>query len=623
MKQRFLIITLGLIFSLTVLGQEKIYYDTDWQVVKQSNAAYYRIVSFDTNGKPVGIVKDYYLSGVLQWEGQFTYMDTSDNSKDIADGNCTFYTRDGKKEHTDYYKNGKLIKPSLYFYYYPNGTLKSEIRVKDGDKNGESIWYYENGETKSLGFYKDNKANGLYIWFTDKGEISSVNEYKNDVPIDKFWINYDSYTEKFSKYFSDNFSDSKNPNDWHIGKDGNGREATYSKGSILYEFSAAGGHRNSIALNLVNNRDYTISINLKRISGPKGNPFGLIWGLKDWNNYNYFYISSRGSFTIGSKIDGFDVTDGWVSKPSAINTSSSNEIRVKKIGDKTYFAVNGRMVTSKDSFTLSGTQIGFMIYGNGSKILMENIEVTQEFTKKDFRKLIAPYYDDVFDSPNTTRNNEPKKNEWKGNGTGFFIDRNGYIATNYHVVKEANTMEVEFIRNGIKQTYPAKIIQSDKQNDLTILKIDAADFTPFLTLPYNFKTNISEVGSNIFALGYPMALSLMGTEIKFTDGKISSKTGIQGDVTTYQISVPIQPGNSGGPLFDYDGNLIGITSSGINRTLDLTENVNYAIKSSYLKNLVDVLDSKLRLPNDKLIARKTLTEKIKILSDYVVLIKIK
>ena len=120
-----------------------------------------------------------------------------------------------------------------------------------------------------------------------------------------------------------------------------------------------------------------------------------------------------------------------------------------------------------------------------------------------------------------------------------------------------------------------------------------------------------------------MALSLMGTEIKFTDGKISSKTGIQGDITTYQISVPIQPGNSGGPLFDYDGNLIGITSSGVNRELDITENVNYAIKSSYLKNIVDVLDYKLTLPKDRLIANKTLTEKIKILSDYVVLIKIR
>ncbi len=115
----------------------------------------------------------------------------------------------------------------------------------------------------------------------------------------------------------------------------------------------------------------------------------------------------------------------------------------------------------------------------------------------------------------------------------------------------------------------------------------------------------------------------MGNEIKFTDGKISSKTGIQGDVTTYQISVPIQAGNSGGALFDYDGNLIGITSAGLNREHFQSENVNYAIKSSYLKNLIDVLPISIRIPNDRTIAIKSFTDKIKILSDYVVHIRTK
>lgn len=213
--------------------------------------------------------------------------------------------------------------------------------------------------------------------------------------------------------------------------------------------------------------------------------------------------------------------------------------------------------------------------------------------------------------------------EWKGNGTGFFIDKSGYIATNYHVVENANEIEVEYISNGVKHTFSAEVIQSDKQNDISVIKIKSNSFQPFINIPYNFKTQISDVGSNVFALGYPMALSLMGTEIKFTDGKISSKTGMQGDITTYQISVPIQPGNSGGPLFDYDGNLVGITSSSVNRELDITENVNYAIKTSYLRNLVDVLPYQLTLPNDKAILSKTLTEKIKVLSDYVVLIKIR
>ena len=217
----------------------------------------------------------------------------------------------------------------------------------------------------------------------------------------------------------------------------------------------------------------------------------------------------------------------------------------------------------------------------------------------------------------------PNSNNWQGNGTGFFIDLKGYIATNYHVVENVSEIEVEFNRNGSKQIYQAKVIKSDKQNDIAIIKINSDDFIPFDTLPYFFKIDLADVGSSVFTLGFPMALSLMGEDIKFTDGKISSKTGFLGNITNYQISVPIQPGNSGGPLFDFDGNLIGITSSTVNRQLDLTENVNYAIKSSYLVNLIDVLDIKLQLPNNLSLATKSLTDKIKILSDFVVLIKTK
>lgn len=115
----------------------------------------------------------------------------------------------------------------------------------------------------------------------------------------------------------------------------------------------------------------------------------------------------------------------------------------------------------------------------------------------------------------------------------------------------------------------------------------------------------------------------MGTEVKFTDGKISSKTGIQGDVTVYQISVPIQPGNSGGPLFDNQGNLVGITSSGLNRDYFKAENVNYAIKSSYLKSLIDSLPFPIKLQTTADIANKPLTEKIKLFQSYMTYIKVK
>ena len=211
--------------------------------------------------------------------------------------------------------------------------------------------------------------------------------------------------------------------------------------------------------------------------------------------------------------------------------------------------------------------------------------------------------------------------DWKSNGTGFFIDKNGYLATNYHVVEDATYIEIEFYRNGELQKHKVEVVKEDKNNDLAILKISEEDFKKFDEIPYNFTTRVADIGEEVFALGYPMALSLMGKDIKFTDGKISSKTGFDGDIANYQTTTPIQGGNSGGPLFDYDGNLIAINSSILSH--DIADNVSYSIKSSYLKNLIDVLPKKIRLPNNRDIKDLKLTEKIKVLSDYVVLIKIR
>jgi S1-C subfamily serine protease len=226
-------------------------------------------------------------------------------------------------------------------------------------------------------------------------------------------------------------------------------------------------------------------------------------------------------------------------------------------------------------------------------------------------------------NPNDKIKKVNKNTDWAGNGSGFFLSSDGYIATNYHVIDNANKIEVEFKYKDEIKGFNAKVVQIDKTNDLAIIKIDDEEFSNINSIPYNFKTRSADVATEVFALGYPMALTIMGKEIKFTDGKISSKTGLDGDITTYQIQVPIQPGNSGGPLFDYNGNLIGITSSGVNRRLDITENVNYAIKSSYLLNLIDVLPETINLPSSTQLASKPLTEQIKVLSDYVVLIKVK
>jgi S1-C subfamily serine protease len=214
-----------------------------------------------------------------------------------------------------------------------------------------------------------------------------------------------------------------------------------------------------------------------------------------------------------------------------------------------------------------------------------------------------------------------KTGEWVGNGSGIIISKSGYIVTNHHVIRGANEIEVEFVLEGEVKKFNAEIVQSDKVNDLAIIKIVDMNFDGLDNLTYNFKTRSSDVGTKVYAYGYPMALSSMGKEIKVTDGMINSKTGARGNITTYQITAPIQPGNSGGPLFDDKANFIGINSSGLSK--EIVDNVGYTIKSNYVFNLIDVLPKSIDLPSSVKLQSLPLTEQIKEISKYVVLIKVK
>lgn len=205
---------------------------------------------------------------------------------------------------------------------------------------------------------------------------------------------------------------------------------------------------------------------------------------------------------------------------------------------------------------------------------------------------------------------------WTGSG---FAMKNGYVVTNYHVVSEAKTIRIKCVNGDRAQNYNAVLVASDKLNDIAILKIQDSNFKGFETIPYSLKMKTLDVGEYVWALGYPMT-SIMGEEIKFTDGKISARSGVEGLISLYQISVPIQPGNSGGALFDSNGDIVGITSSGLNRELN-TENVNYAIKVSYLNLLVEsMLDTNI-IPEGTALKGQSLTTQIKLAKKCVFLIE--
>jgi S1-C subfamily serine protease len=240
--------------------------------------------------------------------------------------------------------------------------------------------------------------------------------------------------------------------------------------------------------------------------------------------------------------------------------------------------------------------------------------MAKEFDEEEKMEFVKIY--PAKSASETSDNSSISDIELKSTGSGFVISGN-VIATNYHVVSDAEKIKVLLNVNGAFEEYSARILSTDKTNDLALLTIKDDKFRPLSSAPYSIIANAVDVGTSVFTMGYPMS-NVLGNEVKITDGIISSKTGYEGDAVTYQISAPIQPGNSGGALFDKKGHLIGITNAGI----PSADNVGYAIKSSYLINLIDSAPIDIPLPKGIDTTNKELSSVIKVYTPYIAFIKI-
>jgi serine protease Do len=163
-------------------------------------------------------------------------------------------------------------------------------------------------------------------------------------------------------------------------------------------------------------------------------------------------------------------------------------------------------------------------------------------------------------------------------GTGFAINNKGYFVTSLHMVKGSDSI---FVENANMERVSARIVHTDNRLDLAILKLDSVSFLKGKDVPFVFKTSGSDLGEKIFTLGYP------GDDIVYGEGSISSASG-SGDTAMYQISIPVNPGNSGGPLLDEQGYIVGLVR-GKNSS---AEGTGFAVKAEYIYQLINNIDDK-------------------------------
>jgi len=217
---------------------------------------------------------------------------------------------------------------------------------------------------------------------------------------------------------------------------------------------------------------------------------------------------------------------------------------------------------------------------------------------------------------NTNNNAIPNKagNPGRYGGTGFAISTNGYILTNLHVINGADSI---YVQNSKGESFKVKAVYTDAQYDMAILKVSDKNFSYLSSLPYTIKRGSSSIGENVYTLGYPKDDAVLG------EGYVSSKNGFIGDTTQYQVAIPVNPGNSGGPLLDNNGNLVGIISG----KPDQTEGAAFAIKSKYILEAMsaipqDSLGKKLVANKKNLLSGLKRTKQIEKLQDYVFMIKV-
>lgn len=341
-------------------------------------------------------------------------------------------------------------------------------------------------------------------------------------------------------------------------------------------------------------------------------PIEGIWSTsstdKFYDQYNELALTKnypqKGTVVVIKKDDYYIVC-------TTIGSSNDWESRFNKTANSGLYLYNNFYKRSK-----STAKANAILAGNGL------LTYTYEVPTEELKKIVNNYIPGVsLISEFTWIKMFPTESEYKSSspssGTGFAISSAGIIATNQHVINEAKTIIIRGINGDFSKTYRAKVILEDKNNDLAILQIDDDSFSSLGTIPYIISYKSCDVGSSIFCLGYPLRAT-MGDEVKLTNGIISSKSGFQGDITSYQISAPVQPGNSGGPLFDDKGNLIGIISA---KHLG-AENVSYAIKVTYLINLIDILPTTPKLPTVNNLGGKSLSEQVKIIKNFTYIIEI-
>ncbi|MES2431834.1 MAG: serine protease [Bacteroidota bacterium] len=253
------------------------------------------------------------------------------------------------------------------------------------------------------------------------------------------------------------------------------------------------------------------------------------------------------------------------------------------------------------------------------------VNYAKKYSAENYQVLVGRLHETTSQLNETTRavnklksdkfNSSSAKNEPKVDyrATGFLIDGKGYLVTNAHVISQMKNIYVE---NNKGDFFSAVAVYRDNNSDLAILKIADSSFKTISNLPYSINKSNADLGDQFFTLGYPRDIIVYG------EGYVSAKSGNDGDSTAYQLTVSANPGNSGGPVINRNGEIIGIITAKDSKA----DGVVYAAKSKNIYSLLEKLkrdDSKyqnIKVPTNTALRGFDRKQQIKKMEEFVFMV---
>jgi len=473
------------------------------------------------------------------------------------------------------------------FYFLAENKNKGDKYVgewKDSNRNGQGTYTWSDGE-KYLGEFKDGNSDGFGIHYNADGSIHKQGIWKDD----KF-----KYSE--NRNLNQNKSVDKKvtnkicPKDTNVVWDNCFGNYSFPKGDKNYGDRYEGMFKNDY---------YHGQGTFIWADGDK-----YVGEFKDGNQEGLgtFYSGSDNEFKGDKYVGGFkdDKRHGQGTYYYLADNESKGDkyIGEYKDGNRnglgTYYFSDGRVEAGEFK---NGMLNGYARVTNLDGAVKEGIWKDDEFQYAENKNS-----NEV--KPSANIDNDKVLNA--ASGSGFAVSSKGHVVTNHHVIDGCQSIKIHFKGKVI----PTTIINFDPGNDVALLK---GDFTPSHILPLsNEKTELLQ---DVFVAGYPFG-NKISTSIKVTKGIISSLTGIGNNFSNFQIDAALQPGNSGGPILNNKGNVIGVAVAKLDRKYIeknfgvLPENTNFGIKTSVVKSMLNSSDISLPNPNKNEISKSELGKNI-------------